>query len=341
MERRLTCTGVRKLEYQTFEPPALQPSQIKIKSVYGAAKHGTEMSFYKGYGNDRGGYDAVKGIFDHEKTNNPYPFHIGNMVVGTVTEIGSGVSTFAVGDRALAYSGFATAVVAEARSCWKLPDTVSWQSGVCIDPADFAFSAIRDGNVRIGDAVAVFSLGAIGLMVIQLLAQTGAHPIIALDPIEQRRALAIEFGATNVIDPTKTDAGQEIRKITSNRGADVIIEYSGTRQAMQDALRGVAYGGTVVAGAFPPPYTAGLDLGAEAHVNIPNIVFTRACSDPNRDHPRWNNDRIYSCCYDLIINKRVLGEKVVWPIVGFDELITAYPKIADDPSSTLKLGVRY
>lgn len=341
MERRFTCTGVRKLEYQAFEPPVLKPGQIRIQSVYSAAKHGTEMSFYKGYGNERGGYDAGKGIFDRENIANPYPFHIGNMVVGTVIEIGSDVSTFSVGDRALAYSGFSTAVVSEARSSWKLPDAVSWQSAVCIDPADFAFSAIRDGNIRIGDAVAVFSLGAIGLMAIQLLAQTGAYPIIAFDPIEQRRNLAIEFGATVTLDPTRCDAGKEIRKLTQDRGADVVIEYSGTRQAMQDALRGVAYGGTVVAGAFPPPHSAGLDLGAEAHVNIPNIVFTRACSDPNRDHPRWNNDRIYFCCYDLIVNHKVLGDKVVWPIVSFDELISAYPKIADDPSSTLKLGVRY
>ena len=341
MNRKLTCIGVRQLEYQEYESPVLHSNQIRIKSIYGAAKHGTEMSVYKGYGNNRGGYDAAKGIFDHDKTANPYPFHIGNMVVGTVMEVGSDVNTFAVGDRALTYSGFATSVVAEARSSWKLPDTVSWQSAVCIDPADFAFSAIRDGNVRIGDAVAVFSLGAIGLMAIQLLSQTGAHPIIAFDPIEQRRNLALEFGATITMDPTQCDAGKEIRNLTNDRGADVVIEYSGTRQAMQDALRGVAYGGTVVAGAFPPPYTAGLDLGAEAHVNIPNIVFTRACSDPNRDHPRWNNDRIYTCCYDLIVNHKVLGEKVVWPIVRFDDLIAAYPKIADDSSSTLKLGVRY
>ena len=341
MEKRLICASIGVLEYQDFDPPALQPGQVRIQAEFGAAKHGTEMAFYKGYANERGPYDTATGMHVRGKPANPYPFAIGNMVVGAISEVGAGVSGFAVGDRALAYSGFATSAVTDTKLCWKLPAHVGWQSAVCIDPADFALSALRDGHVRIGDAVAVFSLGAIGLQVVQMLALAGAHPIIALDPIAQRRAIAAEYGATLVLDPTACDAGAEIRKATGGRGADVVIEYSGNRQAMQDALRGVAYGGTVVAGSFPPPYSAGLDFGAESHVNLANIVFSRACSDPNRDHPRWDNDRIYAACFDLICAGKIDGAKIVWPVVGFDELSTAYPEIAHHPESTMKLGVRY
>jgi threonine dehydrogenase-like Zn-dependent dehydrogenase len=340
MERKLVCTGVGMLEVLNFDPPALMPGQIRIKAEYGAAKHGTEMAFYKGYANERGAYDNVAGYFIRGKPANPYPFSIGNMVVGEVTEVAADVQ-FAVGDRVLAYSGFSTYAVADAKASWKLPAHVSWQSAVCIDPADFAFSAVRDGHVRIGDAVAIFSLGAIGLQVIQMLVLAGAYPIIAFDPIERRRQIAMEYGATLALDPTRCDAGAEIRNATGGRGADVVIEYSGTRPAMQDALRGVAFGGNVVSGAFPPAYNAGLDFGAESHMNIPNIIFSRACSDPNRDHPRWDNDRIYAECFRLIIGGRLDGKKIVWPVVGFDELITAYPEIAHHPETTMKLGVRY
>ncbi len=341
MERKLVCPGVGRLEIQEFEPPVLKPGQIRIQAEFGAAKHGTEMAFFKGYANERGPYDSARGIHLRDKPANPYPFALGNMVVGIVSEVGAGAEAFAIGDRVMAYSGFATSAVTDTKLCWRLPGHVSWQSAVCIDPADFALSALRDGHVRIGDAVAVFSLGAIGLQVVQMLKLAGAHPIIALDPIEQRRRIAREYGATLVIDPTTCDAGVEIRKATGGRGADVVIEYSGTRQAMQDALRGAAYGGTVVAGAFPPAYSAGLDFGAEAHVNLLNIVFSRACSDPNRDHPRWDNDRIYAACFDLICAGKIDGSKIVWPVVGFDELLTAYPEIAHHPESTMKLGVRY
>ncbi len=341
MERIFTCTGIHALAYHEFEPLPLKPNQVRIKAEFGAAKHGTEMSFYHGYAIQRGAYDNQMGVFMRDTPANRYPFHVGNMVVGHVIETGQNVTRLKKGDRVLAYSGFATSTVVDNASCWILPDDTPWQSAVCIDPADFAFSAIRDGNVRIGDGVAVFSLGAIGLMAVQLLQLAGAYPIIAVDPIAQRRDLASQFGASHTLDPLTCDAGVEIRKATQGRGADVVIEYSGTRQAMQDALRGVAFGGTVVAGAFPPPYAAGLDLGAESHMNRPNLIFTRACSDPNRDYPRWDNDRIYACCYRLILQGKIQGEKVVSPVVGFDELLSAYPRIADDPASTLKLGVRY
>ena len=96
-----------------------------------------------------------------------------------------------------------------------------------------------------------------------------------------------------LLDPTACDAGLEIKRATGKRGADVCIEYSGSHLALQAALRGVAYLGTVVAGAWPGSYPAGLDFGAEAHMNRPRIVFVAACSEPNPDHPNWDEQRIF------------------------------------------------
>jgi threonine dehydrogenase-like Zn-dependent dehydrogenase len=128
---------------------------------------------------------------------------------------------------------------------------------------------------------------------------------------------------------------------TEKRGADVCIDFSGHRQALQQAIRGIGVGGTVVCGAFPPPHDAGLDLGAEAHINIPDIVFSRACSYPNRDYPRWRFDRVDRTCLQMLIDGSLSGERIVTPIVHFDELLTEYPKIATDPGSNIKLGVKH
>ena len=133
----------------------------------------------------------------------------------------------------------------------KLPEGVPWQAAVCLDPADFALGAIRDGHIRLGDAVAVFGMGAIGLFVVQLAKLAGAYPVIAVDPIPLRRDVALECGADTVMDPTACDAGLEIKLATDRRGADVCVDYSGHYSALQAALRGVAYLGTVVAGAWP------------------------------------------------------------------------------------------
>jgi threonine dehydrogenase-like Zn-dependent dehydrogenase len=326
-----------------YELPPLSPTQVRVKAEFGSAKHGTELAFIKGYGGARGRFDKELGLLIKSDAP-PGPFRpggIGNMFVGIVTGVGGEVKDLAVGDRVLSYGGFRQAHNAEAGRCWKMPAGLSWKSAVCLDPADYAMAAVRDGHVRIGDAVAIFGLGAIGLMVLQLCKISGASPVIAVDPLPNRRAAAMNCGADFVLDPTACDAGLEIKKATAKRGVDVAIEYSGNVRALQAAIRGAAFGGTVVAGAFPGPYPPGLDLGAESHQNIPTIIFSRACSEPNRDHPRWSEKRIYETCWRLICEGRLSGEHVVAPVVPFESLPTEFMKIATEPQSNIKLGVQF
>ena len=101
-----------------------------------------------------------------------------------------------------------------------------------------ALGGVRDGKVRLGDRVAVFGLGAIGLMAVQLSRLAGASWVAASDPIAARREAARETGADLVIDPTTEDAGLAIRRATGNAGVDVAIETSGAAQGLHHALRG-------------------------------------------------------------------------------------------------------
>ena len=342
MGRRLICVGPEELAWQTYDQQPVEGDTVRIRAEFGAAKHGTEMAFYKGYGVARGNYDPEYGLFRPPTDDkSPYPFSVGNMVVGHVTEVGPEARQLSIGQRVCAYGGFAETLVVREGNCRVMPSGMAWQSAVCLDPADFALGAVRDGNVRLGDAVAVFGLGAIGLMVVQVLKLAGAKPVIGVEPLASRRVIGEMLGADVLLNPEACDVGLEIKRATGKRGADVCIEYSGARSALQHALRGVAYGGTVVMGAFPPPYGAGLDFGSEAHHNIPRIVFSRACSQPDRDHPRWDNDRIYDHCWDLLVAGRLDGEPIVQPIARFEDLLQEYPKIASRPADYIKLGVRF
>jgi len=342
MAKRLMCTAPGQLAWQDVDVPPVGPTQVRIRPEHAAAKHGTEMAFYKGYAIGRGRYDPELQVFNKvEDPQTLYPFGVGNMIVGLVEEVGASVSRLSVGDRVCVYSGFADAVVRDESQCWLMPEGMPWQTAVCLDPAEFALGAVRDGHVRIGDNVALFGLGAIGLVVLQLLKLAGARRIIALDPLVSRRELALSLGATLVLDPTNCDAGLELKKVTGGRGPDVIIEYSGSQAAFQAALRGIAYGGNVVLGAFPPAYGAGLDLGGEAHHNVPNIIFTRACSVPNRDHPRWDEPRLFDTCWELLTAGKLTAVPIVHPVVPFTNLLDEYPKIATMPQTYLKLGADY
>ena len=341
MPRRLMCVAPGALQWEDYEEATLEIGQVRVRAEFGAAKHGTEMALFKGYGVKRGIYDPGLQLFRAPVQGAPgASVPVGNMLVGHVIEASPQTEILAVGDRVCLYSGFRETCVANERDCWKMSEEMSWRSAVCLDPADFALGAIRDGHVRVGDAVAVFGLGAIGLMVIQMARLAGAFPIIAVDPLPNRRDVAEKLGVDMILDPAVSDAGLEIKRATGSRGVDVAIDYSGAAQAVQDALRCVAFGGTVVLGSSPAPYGT-LDFGREAHRNIPNIVFSRACSQPDRDHPRWTNDRIYSVCWRLLCQGALTGEPIVQPVVAFGDLQREYPRIATNPEDNVKLGASF
>jgi threonine dehydrogenase-like Zn-dependent dehydrogenase len=341
MLKHLVCTAVETLDWQPYEDHAPKDDEVRVACTHGAEKHGTMQAFYKGYANDRGSWNDDIRLFTGEGVMAGFPVYLGNMQVGTVTDCGAGVSSLTAGDRVAFFGAFCPVAFVGESWCWKLEDHVDWRSATCMDPATFALGALRDGNVRIGDRVSISGLGAIGLMAVRLAKLAGASAIYALDPLANRREVALKLGADEVHDPTGMDIGMYLRDKTNGLGMDVHIDFSGNVHALQAALRCVAYGGTIVAGAFPPPYTTGLDFGAEAHMNRPHIVFSRACSDPNPDHPRWSEQRIIQTCKDMITAGLLDGSGIVTPVVPFEQVIDEYPRIAAAPETNVKLGVTY
>ncbi|MEM7133850.1 MAG: zinc-binding alcohol dehydrogenase [Chloroflexota bacterium] len=342
MHRELIAPAKEEVAFREYESPPLQLGEVRVESRFGAAKHGSEMASFEGYAGPRGAYDSEYQIFDASKPGMAkYPSGLGNICIGDVVEVGSEVDSIQVGTQVFQHGSFKQVHVWKAEHVRKLPDGVPWQAAVCLDPTDFALGAVRDGHVRIGDAVAIFGMGAIGLMALQLAKLAGAYPVIAVDPLRNRLDVAKEVGADLVLDPTSCDAGLEIKKATEKRGADVCIEYSGNHMALQAALRGVTYLGTVVAGAWPGVYPAGLDFGAEAHWNRPKIVFSRACSEPNPEYPNWDEERLFDISWRLLTNGSLKSVPIVQPIVDFNDLLEAYPKISTSPGENIKLGVRF
>jgi threonine dehydrogenase-like Zn-dependent dehydrogenase len=296
------------------------------------------------HGNSRGAWDAARHMHTPgQGVGWAYPIPLGNMQVGVVERLGPDCGEFREGDRVVYFSGFASHGIARRDWAWRLEADTCWKSATCLDPATFAFAALRDANARIGDSVAIFSLGAIGLTAVALAKLAGCHPVIAIDPIAKRREIARRLGADVVIDPVGLDVGEKLRELTGWRGVDVVIEYSGSVPALNAALRGVAFGGTIACGAFPAPYAAGLDFGGEAHMNRPNIVFTRTESDPNRDHPNWDNTRVRATCMRLIREGKLDGSAIVDPVIPFDPstLVSEYKRIMADKDNAVKMGVTY
>ena len=326
---RLVCPAPGAIGWQ--EVPDRDPGEgeVRVLPTHGVEKHGTMAAFVKGYANERGRWDAEARVHRPEGVLWSYPVPLGNMQFGITEE-----------SRPVAWWGPFQDSTVQPQTALRYMDGLDWRDAAMLDPGEFALGALRDGGVRIGDDVAVFGLGAIGLATVQLARAAGAARVFAVDPIPSRRAVAERYGAV-ALDHSAGDAGMALREATGMRGVDVAVDFSGSWRALQAAFRGVGYGATVACGAFPAPFPAGLDLGGEFHMNRPRLLSTRACSDPNPDHPRWNEARIVDTVWSLIGEGKLKGGGIVDDPVPFADLDRVYPEIAAHPEMHLKLSVEY
>lgn len=323
MPRELVAVAPRQPVLRAYEDGLVPEGSVRVQVEFGAPKRGTEMTMYYG----------LRGA--------GFPQGLGNMCVGNIIEIGDNVEGFEIGERVANHGHLKETHTWRAGSVLKMPDRMTWKEAVCYDPAHFALSAIRDGQVRAGDRIAVFGLGAIGLMTQQFAKVAGADFVACVDPIAGRRAVAEKTGADLVLDPTACNVGEVLHEASGGLGLDVAIETSANYHALDDAIRSVAFEGTVVVAGWAKECKGGLDLGAVAHFNIPNLIFARANSDPNRDHPRWNFGRIIDTCWKWLSEGRFQCEDIVDPVVPFAQADKAYQEMDKHPERSVKLGVSF
>ncbi|AFK07874.1 theronine dehydrogenase-like Zn-dependent dehydrogenase [Mesotoga prima MesG1.Ag.4.2] len=351
MPRMLVATAPRKAAIVEYQDRKVAANEVMVEVEFASPKHGSEVADFRGESPlidefyDKDWHLILPRSAGEKKGVEFGSWNLGNMWVGKIVVKGVDVKDYSIGERVCSYGGIRETHIINAIGndrLLKVPTGVSWKSAVCYDPAQFALSGIRDGNVRPGDYIAVIGLGAIGLMAVQLGKKIGARPVIGVDPIAIRREAALNSGADYVLDPGECDVGLEIKRLTGKLGADCIIETSGSAGALQSALRGLAYGGTVSYVAWAREFAGGINFGREAHYNYGRVVFSRAASEPNPDFPRWDRKRIEKTCWNLILDGSLSGDDIVNPVVNFEESPSAYCKYVDtNPELSIKLGVAF
>lgn len=132
---------------------------------------------------------------------------------------------------------------------------------LCPDIFSTGLSGAESGQVRVGDAVAVFAQGPIGLCATVGAKLKGAALIVAIDPVDARLDVARRFGANVTLNPDRVDVVSAIKKMTDGRGVDVAIEALGRQETFEGALRSIRPGGTlsslgVYSGKLVAPYEA-------------------------------------------------------------------------------------
>lgn len=222
-----------------------------------------------------------------------YPVILGHEWSGTVVEMGSAVENFEMGDRVTGdvsigcgdcepcmrgfYNlcdvkqevglcrgkdgAFAQYLTMPARHCYTLPEGVSLDAGVLVEPAATVVKAIRKAGLEPGATALVTGDGPIGLLAVQAALADGAGWVALAGTESKKLSLGANLGAHLKVDVTRQDLRETILDQTRGRGVDFAIEASGNGVALASCMDCVRQGGTVsVVGLYEQPVEK-LDMG--------------------------------------------------------------------------------
>lgn len=217
-------------------------------------------------------------------------------------------------------SAFADHAVVSAKSCVPIPDD--------IDPVDAAVfgcavltgmgAVVNTGKVSPGSSAMIVGLGGVGLSALLGARASGANPLIAVDVHQHKLDLALELGATDVVNARDDDAVARIRELTRG-GVDFAFEFAGSVPAMELAYGATRRGGTTVTAGLPSPEARWplQQVSLTAEERTIKGSYIGSCI-PARDLPRYlglyRNGRLP---IDRLIGKRLALEDIN---EGFDGL---------------------
>jgi NAD+-dependent secondary alcohol dehydrogenase Adh1 len=272
------------------KPEPAQPSDVLVR-IGGAGVCATDLH-------------AIDGLM--EPAGLTLPRVLGHENAGWVEEIGTGVSTVAVGDPVLVYppyscglcvacrrgndmhcarhqftgltvdGGFADYVLVSERSLVPVPAEI--EPAAVAPHADAgltAYHAVRRlAHLAVpGSTAVILGVGGVGHVALQLVHELGSSSVIAIDTDERRRKLATELAADEVLDgPGSVDA---VRDLTDGRGADLVFDFVGTDQTHGDSVAMLARGGTYSIIAYGGTLSApSVALVANEQAAVANLVGT-------------------------------------------------------------------
>lgn len=200
---------------------------------------------------------------------------------------------------------------------------------MCPDIMSTGFSGAESGRVRIGDTVAVFAQGPIGLCATAGARLMGASTIIGVEAVPARMEIARKMGADHVVDFTKCDVVDEIMRLTDGRGVDVAIEALGRQETFEAALRVIRPGGTLSSlGVYSADLKIPLD-GFLAGLGDQTIVTTLCPGGKERMR------RLMA----VIASGRLDTRPLVTHRFKLDEIEAAYELFANQADGVLKVAI--
>jgi NADPH:quinone reductase len=212
----IVFTAPEQAALQTLELPEPQNDELLIETQCTVISSGTERGFYHG------------APF--------YPFTPGYSVAGVVLKAGAAARRFKAGDRVFAVAAHAAHVICNEAGVVPIPDSVNDEDACFGTVGAMAMYATRGAAIVMGEPIAVFGQGLIGLICTQLARLSGALPLIGVDIDASRLQLSKVCGADLIFDARDPEALKKAAAALPGGGVDAVVELTASSGAVELAI---------------------------------------------------------------------------------------------------------
>lgn len=331
----LYFTGPRQVSVREEAIPEAGPRQVLVETLLSAISPGTESLIYRGEFPDGMPVDAsiadLQGSF-------AYPLKYGYATVGRVTEAGSEVGPEWMDRLVLAFHPHESHFVAEPGALIPLPDDVRPEDAAFLPNMETAVNFAMDGSPLIGERVAVFGQGIVGLLTTCLLARFPVSDLVTFDKYPLRRQASTGAGARLCLDPDSADASDRLRE-RFPYGADLTYEITGSPTALDQALRATGYAGRIVIGSWYGSKRANLDLGGRFHRSRIRMISSQVSTMAPELLGRWTKTRRYEVAWEMI--RQLKPSRFVTHRFPVRQAAEAYRLLDQSPASAIQVLLTY
>jgi len=332
MDRRIivfTEPGKAELQVQPVREP--NENEVVVRLHRTTVSAGTERANLMGS-------DTLSYGRPPEKAT--YPRTIGYAGGGEVVAIGSRVTKVKVGDRVVARWGqHADYVVLPETNVTKLPDEISYSEASLSFIATFSMAGVRKTQIELGESGIVMGMGILGLFSVMFMKAAGAVPVIAVDPVEERRKLALEVGADYALNPFEEGFAAKVKELTGG-GANAAVEVTGSGKALDQVLDCMARFGVVSLLGCTRSSDFTIDYYRKVHGPGVTLVGAHTVARPDRESSRdwWTYDDEHKAMFKLIQGGRISFDKIVSEVHAPSDATEVYDRLA---SGNFPIGVQF
>lgn len=277
--KQIVFTKKDTAELLICEADSPKAGEVMVKTLFSTISCGTERANITGNAN----VSTVGG----PKVS--FPRYAGYSSAGIVVEKGEDVTEVEIGDRVIVSWGCHKAYnTVPAKNVTKIEsDKISFEEAALMHIGTFPMAAIRKTRLEMGESALVMGLGILGLMAVQFAHTAGATPVIAADPVKERRDIALALGADYAFDPLEADFADKVKEVTKG-GANIAIEVTGVGAGLNGALDCMARFGRVALLGCTRDSNFTVDYYRKVHGPGITLIGAHTIARPSEEsHPGW------------------------------------------------------